>query len=470
MRLSAFGALIILVASCAGGRGSSADCESESFDWPDTLRVATLYGPMSYFEYRGDTMGYDYALMRQLADDKGLAVDFTITPTLAEAVALLDSGIVDAIAYDVPVTAEYLEKVVPCAYEHIATQVLVQKKGPEALTDVTQLVGKDVFVEKDSKYYYRLTNLDEELGGGINICTIEDDSLMSVDWLQMISDGELPLTVVDSEIAKLNKAYYPDLDITLEVSFPQRSAWAVSNKKTWLADSINRWYESESPQNANKLLLRRYFELSRRPVYDVRNFGRSFKNGYISPYDDLFKKYGAQEGVDWRLLAAIGYAESKFRPEVVSWAGARGIMQIMPSVARGRGVDVSMLEDPATSIRLASQMLAKLDRSLSDDVPDASERQKFVMAAYNSGLAHILDAIGIAKAVGLDPMKWDGNVADALRMKSLPEIYNDKSICKYGYFKGTYTISYVNNVTNLYRKAVSAFPKEPTPKGSSIKL
>lgn len=458
LRLLAIGVLLPALVGCTG-KAKDNDGEQKSYDFPDTLRVATLYGPMSFFEYRGDTLGYDYSLIKQLTADKNITAEFILPASLSEAVEMLDSGLVDVIAYDVPVTAEYLEDIVPCAYEHLSSQILVQKKGPDALTDVTELIDKDVYVEKDSKFSYRLSNLNNELGGGINIIEIEEDSLMPVDLLQKVSKGEMQFTVVDSETAQLNKSYYRDLDLTLELSFPQRSAWAVSNREQWLADSINAWYEGAGSQQANKKLLRRYFELSRIPKFDIRSFEKNFGSGHISPYDDLFKKYGKQAGVDWRLLAAIAFAESKFKNEAESWAGARGIMQIMPSTARGRGVDPETLINPEVSIKLASQMVTSLDKSFLKDVPDPVERRKFIMAAYNSGIAHIRDAISIAKGTGLDSTKWADNVAIALRMKSQPEIYNNKELCKYGYFKGTYTTAYVQKVEALYQKAVDSFPE-----------
>lgn len=97
--------------------------------------------------------------------------------------------------------------------------------GSELITDVTQLVGKEVYVEEGSKYHARLNNLNTELGGGIIIKPIDRDTLITEDLIAMVSKGEIPLTVVDSDIARLNRTYYRDLDITLQISFPQRSSW-----------------------------------------------------------------------------------------------------------------------------------------------------------------------------------------------------------------------------------------------------
>ena len=112
----------------------------------------------------------------------------------------------------------------------------MQPRGDSLITDVTQLVGRDVYVEQNSKYEYRLQNLNNELGGGINIHSMPQDSLITEDLIGLISEGKLPLTIVDSDIARLNKTYYDDIDISLAVSFPQRASWAVRTDNNLLAD------------------------------------------------------------------------------------------------------------------------------------------------------------------------------------------------------------------------------------------
>ena len=175
-------------------------------------------------------MGYDYELVTALAVDKGLTLKVDIAPSLSRAIEMLDSGKVDLIAYEVPITAEYKEKVVACGPENITTQVLVQpKRGEEELiTDVTGLVGKDVYVEAESKYEARMNNLNQELGGGIRIHPVNRDTMITEDLIAMVSEGKIPLTVVDSDIAHINKTYYNDLDINTQLSFEQRSGWAVA--------------------------------------------------------------------------------------------------------------------------------------------------------------------------------------------------------------------------------------------------
>lgn len=450
------GALTVLSWGCSGrsSNSDSSDADTASHPLPDTLRVATLYSPTSFFIYREQKMGYDYDLVTSLCNDKGMVLQLEVAPSLASAVEMLDSGLVDLIAYEVPVTAQYKQHVMPCGVESITHQVLVQPKagkGMELITDVTQLVGKDVYVEKGSKYHQRMTHLNDELGGGINIHSIDRDTLITEDLISMVNDGTIPLTVVDSDIARINKTYYNDLDVSLDVSFEQRAAWGVSPSKPWLADSISQWTRQSSPRAAQAALLKRYFEMSKRtPTLYTFNFSK----GRISPFDHLFKQYAKDIGWDWRLLAAQGYAESRFDSTQVSWAGARGVMQIMPATARAYGLTADNMAVNDRSIATATRIIAALDRTLRSRVKDPDERRKFIIAAYNSGLAHILDAIALAEKYGYDPQRWDGHVAQALLLKSKPEYYNDP-VCKYGYFSGRQTTGYVREVYEFYQRAKS---------------
>lgn len=437
-----------------GGRSTaeaSGETETRQHPLPDTLRVATLYSPTSYFLYRDQEMGYDYNLVTQWAEEKGMVVKLTVAPSMGRLVEMLDSGEIDLAAYEIPVTAEYRQQVVACGPEYVTTQVLVQplKDGKPEITDETQLIGRDVYVEAGSKYDYRLRNLDSELGGGINIHEVDRDTLITEDLVGMVSDGTIPLTVVDSDIARINKTYYRDLDVSLPLSFPQKASWGVAPGNEWLADSVNEWFLQEAPKRRQAELLKRYFELSKNGEADYKtSVSLDLSKGIISQYDAIFKNAAKKIGWDWRILAAVGYAESGFNNHLVSWAGARGLMQIMPRSAVAYGLPLDKIEEPGPNIEAAARILADLDRSLSKKVPDSRERLKFVIAAYNSGIGHIYDAIALAGKYGRDPQIWDGNVEQALLMKANPEYYSDP-VCRNGYFGGRHTVAYVRKVSGL---------------------
>ena len=323
-----------------------------------------------------------------------------------------------------------------------------ENKGDTLITDVTQLVGRTIYVEQGSKYESRLHNLNNELGGGINIKTIKHDSIMTEDLIEMVANGKIPLTVTDSDIAKLDHTYYDNIDIDLEISFPQKSSWAVNPSDTLLANAITAWAKTDSIQQLERQLFRQYFEkskINRGKVLDFKHLAK----GHISEYDEFFKKYAANIGWDWRLLAAQAYIESRFDPYATSWAGARGLLQMMPATARRYGLSMNDITDPELNIAAATRSIADLDQSLKKYVSNDKERINFILAAYNSGIAHIYDAIALAGKYGKNPTVWHGNVSEALLLKANPDYYNDE-VCKFGYFRGKQTVAYVEEVTRIY--------------------
>ncbi len=172
----------------------------------------------------------------------------------------------------------------------------------------------------------------------------------------------------------------------------------------------------------------------------------------ISAYDNIFRNICEGDGTDWRLMSAIAYHESRFMPELCSPRGARGMMQIMPHVARQFDVTVEALNDPATNIRVANKvmnMLSKMMRIPAD--ASAEDRLSLMLAAYNSGIGHVADARRLAKAHGEDPNSWE-SVARYLELKAEPAYY-EHEVVKYGRFSGSrQTIAYVENVRARYAR------------------
>lgn len=440
----------IITSACSGNSGNQLPTDAESSALRDTLIVGTLYSPTSYFLYKGDLMGYHFDLISQFAKDKNIQIEFKVMRNLASLVNMLDSAEIDIIAYNIPMTTEYKQKVTHCGFENITRQVLVQNisKTSPLINDVTQLIGKTITVEKDSKYEARLRNLNNELGGGIKINAIKKDTLMAEDLIDMVAEKEIALTVVDSDIAKLDHTYYDNIDVHLEISFPQKSAWAIKKEDTLLAKTINDWSKEKAVIDKEQRLYRHYFETSKISKAKVLDFKR-LRHGKISEYDNLFKKYAKSVGWDWRLLAAQGYVESKFDPNATSWAGAKGLMQLMPGTAANYGLSIADINDPELNIKAAVKSIADLDKSLKRHIADSDERLKFILAAYNSGIAHIYDAIALAKKYDKNPEIWHRNVSEALLMKANPIYYND-DVCKYGYFRGKQTVAYVEEVIKIY--------------------
>ena len=419
----------------------------------DTLKVVTIYGPTSYFDYRGEPMGIDFENARRFAEDEGMVMEISTVENIQELITKLKSGEAHLAAYPIPSIAEYNDEVLHCGPIEISTQVLLQKSGPNKLNDVTDLIGKDIYVEKDSKFYYRLLNLNEEIGGGINIIPLESDTIETEDILRMVNKGLIDYAVIDSQTAALYKNAFPNLDADLKISSEQKSSWAVAVGLDSLAVKIDRWENRTHSSEFVKEIYKRNYDRSINDDFDLNlsyfkklnlSQGKS-----VSGYDQLFKKHANVSGYDWRLLAAIAFCESRFNPTVESRFGAYGLMQVMPSTAEAVGVSAGNLGNPDWNILAAARILARMDKALQNKIADPKERMKFVVASYNSGLGHIYDSIALADKNGLDPQKWTGNVSISALMKSRPEYYNDP-VVKNGYFRGRETVDFVDHVTGIY--------------------
>lgn len=415
------------------------------------LRILTLSSSTSYFIFKGEEMGYEFELARSFAHSQKLRISVKVAPNINQLTQMLENGEGDLIAYPMPHTINHPNKnITYCGNENITSQVLIQradKNKKDILRDVTQLIGKDVYVEGNTKYEVRLQNLNDELGGGIHIHTIQKDSLTSEDLIRMVSEGQIDYTLADDNIARVNKTFHKNIDIKLQVSFPQRSSWIVQADADSLPIIINNWMSNERRSLEYAAISKRYFEQSKYPDTDVPSI-YLLKNGRLSTYDNLYRKYAKTLGWDWRLLAALSFEESRFDPEATSWAGARGLMQLMPSTGKKFGLEETSFTDPDKNLAAGVRYIASMEKGLMK-ISDPNERINFVLGAFHAGLGHIYDAIALAEKYGYDPQKWDNNVAVCLQMKSNPLYFNDSAV-KCGYFPGSTTTSHVREIKDRY--------------------
>jgi membrane-bound lytic murein transglycosylase F len=418
------------------------------------INILTLAGSMSYFIYKGEKMGCQYELIKNFAEASHLRLNLVLAENESRLQEMLEEGKGDLIAYNIPVTMEGKEKFLYCGRETINEQVIVQRsnKNDTILKDVTELIGKEVWVIHNSSHYKRLSNLNDELGGGIMIRVVEEDTISVEDLIERVSGGAILYTVSNRDMAQLNKTYHSNINISLKISHPQRSAWAVRKNAPELAQAIDEWFENQSNKLKYRAIVKRYFEMSKLPGDSPAPI---ISAGEISPFDKFFRQYAAQIPWDWRLMASIAYEESKFYTDRVSWAGATGLMGLMPKTARAFDLEPEEILDPEASIRAAAALIKRLDKSFSF-IQDENERIRFIVASYNAGSGHIHDVRALAEKYGKNPDIWENNVEEYLKLKQLPEYYND-SVCKYGYFRGNETFLYVRAVMerwNYYREKV----------------
>lgn len=421
------------------------------------LIAASGYGATSYFIYKGQPMGYEYELLELLGEHLGLEIELLIVRDLDNVFEVLNSGQADIIALGLTVTKERAEKVSFTRRHNVIKQVLVQNKPKNWRTmrrheidkmiirNPIDLIGKKVHVWQGSSYYARLVNLCDEIGGDIDIVAMPG-YLSTEELICMVSRGEIDYTVADENIALINSAYCPDIDVHTAISFPQRIAWAVRKTSPELQKAVNDWTEAMQDCTDYYTIYNKYYKNPRAFRERATSPYYAFHGGQISRYDDIIKTHAGELRWDWRLLASLIYQESGFDPNTVSWAGAAGLMQLVPETAALFGGE--NLYDPADNIMAGTNYLKWLC-DIFKDVPDSSEQTKFVLASYNAGQGHIFDARRLAEKYGKDPNIWDDHVGYYLLKKSNREYFND-DVVMHGYCRGQETYNYVNEVLDRY--------------------
>lgn len=421
------------------------------------LVALTDYNSTNYFIYRGEPMGYQYELLKRFAGYLDVDLEMKVNNRLDSAFKKLEDQEIDIVAMDLAVTKSRKKRFDFSDPVTTTRQVLVQRlpsnwRQMDTWDDVEDkmirtpldLAGDTVYVQENSSFYQRLVHLQEEIGDTIYTKVLPDKEVEEL--IIMVAKGKINFTVADEHIAKVNKKYYPNLDVETAISFPQKISWGLPKGSDSLQVVLNNWLHSFKQNKLAGLIYDKYYENPRGVNVAYRKY-HSVKSGRVSKYDEIIKREAKEISWDWRLLASLIYQESSFRPNAVSWAGAWGLMQFMPNTAHKFGVDRKA--SPEKQIKAGVEFIEWLDVRFKEKIEDKKERKKFVMAAYNVGIAHVYDAQRLAKKYGKDPNIWNNNVDQYLLKKAHPDYYQD-AVVKYGYCRGEEPYNYVYQILERY--------------------
>lgn len=440
-------------------------------DYPEivkegVLKIAINTNHIDYFIYQGQPMGLQLEMLDKFADDHGLSLEIIVENNSDKGIKMLVDGECDILAQSIINTNErdlVAEFTIPIRQ---TKQVLVQRNDGNS-TDLKQNPSKNVgsssnslpdlklktlYVLKGSANIDALKNMASEVIQNFYIAEI--DSLTTEQMIKYVSEGVFNYVVCDYDIAKISQSYYPNIDIETQMSLPQNISWCVRPESEILLDTLNQWLGVFLKSDQYSKLLRKYIN-NNRILVDINSEFYSGNQGRICEFDNLFKKYSPIIGWDWRLLASLVYEESRFNTEAVSWAGASGIMQLLPVV-------YSKYEDPKLlgtegEIYAGVKYLEFLYANLPPEVADSSDMLNFVLAAYNIGPGHVEDAQRLAKKYNKNPALWQ-DISYYLINLSNPKYYNDASV-KHGYFPGIYSVDFVNSISKRYKHYVNIIPK-----------
>lgn len=414
--------------------------DTEGIQARGTLRVAVDNNSSSYYIYRGRRMGYEYELLLDLGERLGVQVEFVVAADIEDAFAQLEDGRVDLIAMNLQQNADTKSAVSYTEGIGSMSTVLV---GREKLLSWDSL-GKDtVVVRKGAVYSSQLAKLKDSLDLDFSILEVPDHEETLLDRLV---EKEVNWTVAEKTVAQTNATYYDDLRLGLDVSKEGTVTWALRNTSTDLLQEVNAWLVEKKKRFIPDLYTK-YFLNSKNQHFRTTSTYSSLGGNRISVYDELIQENAKSLGWDWRLLAAVVYKESAFDTTATSYAGAQGLLQLMPVTLERFGV--TNPNDPVESLRGGVKYLQYLDKFWLERVPETNERIKFILASYNIGQGHVEDAWRLTLKYRRNTQSWQ-EVSNFLNLKSDPKYYRDP-VVKSGYAKGHIAVNYVRDVLGLFQ-------------------
>jgi len=457
------------------------------------LKVLFTYNSTGYFIYRGEVMGFEFRLLRRFAKDHNLDLEPVVVRDRTGLFALLDRGVGDVVAarlleeeigdaangaritqplYETPpkLVQEIRGMEDPQLPEPVEDVIENHEGGevaesePEELRELVEeaprtrrelrarlvtrpaeLAGRTVHLERGSPYRARLLEIEDRVTGEIRVVEVEDAEAVE-DVIKEIAEGPPRLTVAPGNLADLQEGYYTNITVVPVLGPPDRTVWAVRRNAPELHAALDAWL-AENPKRIAREY-QTYFEDRAGFRERVASEYLTTRTGRLSRYDELIRDHADGIGWDWRLLASQAFQESRFRANARSWAGAVGLLQIMPRTAREVGV--RDLRDPEQNVAGAVRYLEKLDKYWARYLPAVppAERLKFVLASYNAGFGHVQDARRLAEKHGDSPDSWN-DVAYWLLRLSEQEVYTDP-VVKYGFVRGLEPVTYVGLILERY--------------------
>jgi membrane-bound lytic murein transglycosylase F len=418
------------------------------------LILLTENSASTYYLYRNQIKGFDYEMVKQFAKHLGVKLEVRLLDDVDKMFEMLNKGEGDLIATNLTVTDKRRQVVSFSTPVYQTRQVLAQRKifhdndsSSILVNDSSELNKLPIWVHNYSSFYERLKEIEWNSGQALNI-QLAPGEISTDDLLRLIDDGEIPATVTDENLALMELMDFESVDMSVPLSGIQDIAWAVRRNSTQLLTELNKWLDLKKTRDKLAKTYDKYFKAEERADrYSSVFVMPKLQPGDLSPFDSLFKLHAPQIGWDWRLLAAVAFQESRFNPQAVSWSGAYGLMQLMPETAIRFGCDSA--PGPECSVSASAKYLKYLQGLWKKRVPNQTERDKFVLASYNIGQGHVIDAQNLARELGMADTIWDGNVAEALLLKQQEKYYSMDCV-KHGYCHSKEPYHFVQKILALF--------------------
>ena len=447
--------LIVLISALLGTCSSPPPILEQVLELGE-LRVVTRDSPTSFTIGPDGPTGPEYDLVQAFANELGVELIMKPVDSVSEIVPMLLSGKAHMAAAGLSITdsrREYLHFGHP--YESVDVH-LIYKLGTGKPRSVEDVLERTIEIVASSSHVEILNALQEAYPA---LTWTENADVEFADLLAKVATDGVDLTVADSTDFNIQRHFHPVLRVALDLEIDSPIAWAF--RKGTADTLLARADEFLIASDRSGLLARvhdRYYGFTKKFDYvGTRNFIRHYERR-LPRYRAWFEQAGKDWGVDWRLLAAIGYQESHWRAQAVSPTGVRGLMMLTQATADYLGIDDRL--DPKNSIFGGARYYARQTERIADSVAEP-DRTWMALAAYNVGFNHIRDARMLVEWQGGDPDTWID------LSKALPLLAQRKWYSKlpYGYARGWEPVLYVNNIRTYYNILKWLTANEEPPEG-----
>jgi membrane-bound lytic murein transglycosylase F len=405
------------------------------------LTVITRNNSHCYYSYRDQEMGFEYDLFKAFADHLGVELKIIIAEKWERMIPDIMNGTGDLIAASMTITPNRrLQVSFSEGYMDIKQHIIVHRHNT-SVRELHDLSGQTIHVRKGTSYQEHLFWLKKSKPELIfEVMPIED--VPTEELIRQVSEKEIAVTIADSNIAMLNRRYYPHAIMAGSINETEKLGWAVHPESKNLLMRINSFFEEIKRNGQFSEIYNRYYaNVEQFDFVDLRKFHRQI-DSRLKVYQPLIMEASEENGFDWRLIASQMYQESHFKPNAKSHAGAYGLMQLTKRTADS--FDVSDITDPKQNIFAGVKHLKYLFDYF--EIDNDSERLKISLAAYNIGQGHVRDAQKLAVQLRLDPNKWD-SMKKTLPLLRYRQYYQNTT---YGYCRGTEPVEYVGQIMIYY--------------------
>jgi membrane-bound lytic murein transglycosylase F len=448
--------LTLLLISLALGSCSPDQTALEKIKAKKKLTVVTRNSPTTYFEGHDGLTGMEYNLLTLFAERLGVDLNIKVNNNLAKIISMVEHSKVDLAAAGLTITEQRKKHVrFGPVYQNISQQLIYRtrtgKRRPKKIDD---LIGSDIEVVSNSSHAETLKRLQKDHPELRWQETEQADSeeLMQHVWSQLID-----YTIADSNEVALNQRFMPELSVAFDLGESDKLAWAFpkSIDDTLYNEAVAFFSEIRRNGILKQLINRHYGHVKKFSYVGTRAYVRDIAKK-LPKYRKIFQEAGGKYDFDWRLLAAIGYQESKWNPKAVSPTGVKGIMMLTNNTAKFVGIKDRV--DVRQSIEGGAKYFRYMVNKIPERIPEP-DRIWMAMAAYNVGYGHLEDARKITQRRNGDPDKWV-DVKENLPLLSKKEWYTKT---RHGYARGREPVIYVENIRNYYELLVwsTSSPEPP---------